>query len=127
MSNILNPEKTFDFKTINRLYENKKQKYNIKKIIKKVEQEEGTTFKPFLPQNNYSKTVNGTFYERNQKLLHDRENFYDNEKKKIDEYEKKNAVEKEYTKEERQRVINNIINRLYNDSSFIKRPIKGNN
>ena len=127
MSNILNPEKTFDFKTINRLYENKKQKYNIKKIIKKVEQEEGTTFKPFLPQNNYSKTVNGTFYERNQKLLHDRENFYDNEKKKIDEYEKKNAVEKEYTKEERQKVINNIINRLYNDSSFIKRSIKGNN
>ena len=127
MSNIINPEKTFSFKTINRLYENKKQKHNIKKIIKKVEKEEGTTFKPFLPQNNYSKTVNGTFYERNQKLLHDRENFCDNEKKKIDEYEKKNIVGKEYTKEERQKVISNIINRLYKDSSFIKRSIKDNN
>ena len=92
-----------------------------------MEQEEGTTFKPFLPQNNYSKTVNGTFYERNQKLLYDRESFYEDENKKITEYEKRHVIGKDYTKEERKKVINNIINRLYNDSSFIKRPIKGNN
>ena len=38
--------------------------------------------------------------------------------------EKKHFIGKDYTKEERQKVINNIINRLYNDSSFIKKPNK---
>ena len=127
MSNIINPEKNFDFNTINRLYENKEKKHNIKKTIKKVEQEEGTTFKPFISQNNYSRSVNGTFYERNQKLLYDRESFYEDENKKIAEYEKKHIIGKDYTKEERQKVINNIINRLYKDSSFIKKSIKDNN
>ena len=125
MANVINPEKNFDIKTINRLYENKEKKHNIRKIIKKVEEEEGTTFKPFISQNNnYSKSVNGTFYERNQKLINDRESFYEEENKKIVENEKKHFIGKDYTKEERQKVINNIINRLYNDSSFIKKPIK---
>ena len=127
MSNILNPDKNFDYSTINRLYENKEKKYNVKKTIKKVEEEEGTTFKPFISKNNYSRSVNGTFYERNQKLLYDRESFYEDENKKITEYEKKHVIGKDYTKEERKKVINNIINRLYNDSSFIKKSIKDNN
>ena len=128
MSNILNPEKNFDINTINRLYENKEKKYNLKKTIKKVEEEEGTTFKPFISQNNYSRSVNGTFYERNQKLLCDRESFYEDENKKIIEHEKKHVIGKDYTKEERQKVINNIINRLYKDSSYIKKSIiKDNN
>ena len=127
MANVINPTKNFDITTINRLYENKEKKYNIKKIIKKVEEEEGTTFKPFLSQNNYSRTVNGTFYERNQKLINDRESFCEEENKKIEENEKKHIIGKEYTKEERQKVINNIINRLYHDSSFIKKSIKDSN
>ena len=127
MSNILNPEKNFDFNTINRLYENKGQKNNIKKIIKKVEEEEGTTFKPFISKDNYSKSVNGTFYERNQKLIKDRESFCEEENQKIVENEKRHIIGKDYTKEERQKVINNIINRLYNDSSFFRKSIKDNN
>ena len=127
MSNIINPEKNFDFNTINRLYENKEKKHNIKKIIKKVEEEEGTTFKPFISQNNYNKSVNGTFYERNKKLINDRESFCEEENKKLVEYEKKHVIGKDYTKEERQKVINNIINRLYNDSSFIKKSINNSN
>ena len=127
MSNIINPEKNFDFNTINRLYENKEKKHNIKKIIKKVEEEEGTTFKPFISQNNYNKSVNGTFYERNKKLINDREIFCEEENKKLVEYEKKHVIGKDYTKEERQKVINNIINRLYNDSSFIKKSINNSN
>ena len=127
MANIINPTKNFDITTINRLYENKEKKHNIKKILKKVEEEEGTTFKPFLSQNNYSRTVNGTFYERNQKLINDRESPCEEENKKIVENEKKHIIGKEYTKEERQKVINNIINRLYHDSSFIKKSIKDSN
>ena len=127
MSNILNPEKNFDYNTINRLYENREKKHNIIKTIKKVEEEEGTTFKPFISKNNFSRSVNGTFYERNQKLLYDRESFYEDENKKITEYEKRHIIGKDYTKEERKKVINNIINRLYNDSSFIKKSIKDNN
>ena len=124
MSNIINPEKNFDMNTINKLYENKKMKNNIIKIRKKVEEEEGTTFKPFISENPFTKNINGTFFERNQKLINDRETFYDEENKKIALNDKKNIIGKEYSKEERQKVIKNIINRLYNESSFIKKSIK---
>ena len=65
--------------------------------------------------------INNTFFERNQKLINDRESFCEEENKKIIENEKKHIIGKEYTKEERQKVINNIINRLYNDSIHINR------
>ena len=124
MSNVINPEKNFDINTINRLYENKEQKNNYKKVIEKVEKEEGTTFKPYISPNNYNRNITNTFFERNKKLIIDRESFCEEENKKIIEKEKKNIIGKEYTKEERQKVINNIINRLYNDASFIKKSIK---
>ena len=124
MSNFVNPGKNFDINTINRLYENKEQKNNFKKTIEKVEKEEGTTFKPYISPDNYNMNINNTFFERNQKLINDRENFCEEENKKIIENEKKHIIGKEYTKEERQKVINNIINRLYHDSTFIKKSIK---
>ena len=124
MSNVINPEKNFDINTINRLYENKEQKNNYKKVIEKVEKEEGTTFEPYISPNNYNRKITNTFFERNKKLINDRESFCEEENKKIIEKEKKNIIGKEYTKEERQKVINNIINRLYNDASFIKKSIK---
>ena len=124
MSNAINPEKNFDIKTINRLYENKERKNNFKKTLEKVEKEEGTTFKPYISPNNYNMNINNTFFERNQKLINDREIFCEEENKKIIEKEKKHIIGKEYTKEERQKVINNIINRLYNDSSFLKKSAK---
>ena len=40
---------------------------------------------------------------------------------------KKNRNRKEYSKEERKKIINNIINRLYNDSVNIKRTLNNNN
>ena len=124
MSNMVNPGKNFDINTINRLYENKEQKNNYKKVVEKVEKEEGTTFKPYISPDNYNMNINNTFFERNQKLINDRESFCEEENKKIIENEKKHIIGKEYTKEERQKVINNIINRLYNDSSFIKKSAK---
>ena len=124
LANIINPEKNFNMNTINRLYENREMKNNIQKTRKKVEEEEGTTFKPFISENTYHKNINGTFYERNQKLIDDRETFYGEENKKIILNVKKNTIGKQYSKEERQKVINNIINRLFNESSNTKKSIK---
>ena len=72
LSNIINPQKKFNFETINKLYENKEKKDRIDKIRKKVEEEEGVTFKPYISENSYLRGVNGNFYERGQKLLNDR-------------------------------------------------------
>jgi hypothetical protein len=127
MSNILNPNKNFDYDLIDRLYENREQKNNLVLTKKKVEEEEGTTFKPYISENYYSRSVNGTFYERNQKFLNDKESFFDEENKKQQDSAKKNRNRKEYSKEERKKIINNIINRLYNDSVNIKRTLNNNN
>ena len=120
LSNIINPGKTFDFSTINRLYENKEKMDIMSRTKLKVEKDEGVTFKPFIYDNCYSKSINGSFYERNQKFLNDKEFFYEEENKKKDEQNKKNISKKEYTKEERQNLINNIIKRLYNNSAQIR-------
>ena len=120
LSNIINPGKTFDFSTINRLYENKEKMDIMSRTKLKVEKDEGVTFKPFIYDNCYSKSINGSFYERNQKFLNDKEFFYEEENKKKNEQNKKNISKKEYTKEERQNLINNIIKRLYNNSAQIR-------
>ena len=127
MSNILNPNKNVDYDLIDRLYENREQKTNMILTKKKVEEEEGTTFKPYISENYYSRSVNGTFYERNQKFLNDKESFYDEENKKQQDSAKKNRNKKEYSKAERKKIINNIINRLYKDSVNIKRTLNNNN
>ena len=123
LSNIINPEKTFNFSTINRLYENKEKQDIMNKTIKKVEKEEGVTFKPFILDNFYSKSINNSFLERNQQLINDREKFYEIENKKQMDNIKQKLIKKEYNKKERQKLINNIIKRLYKDSSQIKKPI----
>ena len=111
LSNIINPEKTFDFSTINRLYENKEKINIMNKTIKKVEKDEGTTFKPFIYENPYSKSVNTSFYERNQKFMEDKKSFIEENKNQMD----KSLINKKYTKEERQAIVSNIIKRLYNN------------
>ena len=73
------------------------------------------TFKPYISENSYLRGVNGNFYERGQKLLNDRESFYEEENKKYNEGYRNSVDKKTYTKEERKQIINNIINRLYND------------
>ena len=119
LSNIMNPEKNFDFSNINRLYENKEKQNVINQTKKKVEEEEGITFKPNISNDSYVKNVNGSFFERNQKLVNDREYFYEEENKKHNDRIKKE--QKQYTKEEKKKIISNIIKRLYNDSVQIKK------
>ena len=126
LPNILNPKKNFNFDTINRLYENKVQKDEMIKTKKKVEKDEGVTFKPYISENSYLMGVSGNYYERSKKLLNDRESYYEKENKKYIEELRKKAKKKTYTKEERKQVINNIINRLYNDSIYANKNL-GNN
>ena len=121
LSNILNPQKNFNYDTIDRLYKNREKQDIIIKTKKKVEEDEGVTFKPYISDDSYLKGVNGTFYERSQKLLNDRESFYEEENKKYRDELRIKAKKKIYTKEERKQIINNIINRLYNDSIHINR------
>ena len=130
LSNILNPERTFNFSTINRLYENKEKQNIMNKTKIKVEKEEGITFKPFISENYYSRSINNSFYERNQKLINDRESFFEVENQKHMDNFKQKMIKKEFNKKERQKLINNIIKRLYNDSSLssqTKTPITQNN
>ena len=114
LSNILNPEKTFNFSTINRLYENREKQNIMSQTKKKVEEEEGITFKPNISNDCYLKNVNGSFFERNQKLVNDRESFFEEENKK--QNDKIIKGKKQYTKDEKKKIINIIIKRLYNDS-----------
>ena len=118
LSNIMNPERTFDFSTITRLYENKEKINVMNKTKKKVEEDEGITFKPYIGENSYSKSVNRSFYERNQKLMNDKESFIEENKKGM---EKTFVANKKYTKEERKIIIENIIKRLYNNPSEVNR------
>ena len=122
LSNIINPNKNFNFERINKLYENREKRDIYNKTKRKVEQEEGITFKPYISENSYSFGINSNFYERGQKLLNDRESFYEEENKKYKEELRKRFIDnKNYTKEERKQIIDNIINRLYNDSVNINK------
>ena len=103
------------------MYKNREKQDIIIKTKKKVEEDEGVTFKPYISDDSYLKGVNGTFYERSQKLLNDRESFYEEENKKYRDELRIKAKKKIYTKEERKQIINNIINRLYNYSIHINR------
>ena len=126
LSNIINPKKNFNFQTINRLYENKEKRDIMKKTKKKVEEEEGITFKPNISESIYFRGVNGNFYERSQKLLNDRESFYEEENKKLNDSIKNSMEKKDYSKEERKAIIDNIINRLYNEPSNANKKSENN-
>ena len=126
LSNIMNPQKYFNFETINRLYENREKYDIINKTKKKVEEDEGITFHPYISENSYLMGSGGNFYERSKKLLNDRESFYEDENKKLSDVFRKGADKKEYTKEERKQIIDNIINRLYSDSVRSNKKINKN-
>ena len=93
------------------LYENKEKKVILEKTKLKVEKEEGVTFKPELDLNNkYLKRICNDFYERNKN--HSKNNAY-KEYEKFDENCKRS--ERKYTQEQKKKIINNIVQRLYKD------------
>ena len=107
----VNYDKLFD------LYENKEKKTIMEKTKQKVEKEEGITFQPELCHNNnkYINRICNDFYARNQNC---KKNTVFKEYEKYDE-NKKN--EKKYTDEQKKKIINNIVERLY------KEPMNKNN
>ncbi len=111
LSNLLNKKKV-DNNLINRLHENNKEDV-INKIREKVDKEKGITFKPNIEQNDYIKNVGSTFEERNKKLLFNKKQALEDEKMRQDEYIKNNYGNKNFTKEAKTQIINNIIKRLY--------------
>ena len=111
LSNKLNKKKV-DNNLINRLHENNKEDV-INKIREKVDKEKGITFKPNIEQNDYIKNVGSTFEERNKKLLFNKKQAVEDEKMRQEEYIKNNYGNKNFTKDTRTQIINNIIKRLY--------------
>ena len=111
LSNKLNKKKV-DNNLINRLHENNKEDV-INKIREKVDKEKGITFKPNIEQNDYIKNVGSTFEERNKKLLFNKKQALEDEKMRQEEYIKNNYGNKNFTKDTRTQIINNIIKRLY--------------
>lgn len=98
-----------DFQKINELYENKNKSKIEEKTRKKVDKEEGITFKPFLYRNKFAKNIYSNFYERNSKFLQDKEKFITEKKNKINH-------DKIFSPKEKKQIVENVIGRLYNDS-----------
>ena len=101
----VNYDKLFD------LHKNKEGKANMEKTKQKVEKEEGVTFMPELSLNNkYISRICSDFYERNKKC---KKNTLFKKYEKFDEDSKKN--QKKYTNEQKKKIINNIVQRLYKE------------
>ena len=102
--NKVNYDKLFD------LYENKEGKANQEKTKQKVEREEGATFKPELCSNNkYIGRICNDFYERNKSC---KKNIIFKEYEKFDN---KVNNKKKFTDEQKKKIINNIVQRLYKE------------
>ena len=87
----------------------------INKTREKVDKEEGITFQPEIGDNDYNNNVEGTFLERNEQWLLNRNNFIEEENSKQIENLRYGGPgkKKKYTSEEREQIISNIIERLY--------------
>ena len=117
ISNSLAQKKNINYDLLNKLYDNNKEEI-INKIRERVDKEKGITFNPNIEQNDYIKKVDGTFFERNEKWINNKKKFFEEENKKQIENLKRNLGIKEYTKEEKLQMVNNIINRLYINNNY---------
>ena len=114
MANFLTVDKKVNESTvIERLYENNKDDI-INRAKEKVEKEEGITFQPEIEENEFMNNIEGSFLERNQKWIENRKNFIEQENERyIENLRNGGNNNKKYTAEEREQIINNIIERLY--------------
>ena len=118
MANYLTQDKKIDDSAlIERLRDYNKEDI-INKTKEKVEKEEGITFKPEIGDDDYINNVEGTFLERNEQWLFNRNNFIEEENAKQIENLRYGGQgkKKKYTSEEREQIISNIIERLYKNN-----------
>lgn len=113
MANYLTIDKKInDSDLIERL--SKDNKDIINKTKEKVEKDEGITFQPDIGDNEYNQNINTTFMERNELFINKKNNFIEQENaKQIENLRNGTNKKKKYTSEEREQIINNIIERLY--------------
>ena len=108
--------KNVDLERINNLYRSKERSNTFEKTKNKVEQEEGLTFKPIINKSEYSKRINGNFMDRNLSGK--------SKEKKNNEYKYKNNkmnkinYHKKFTKMQKEKIVNGVINRLYSNSLY---------
>jgi hypothetical protein len=99
-----------NYDKLNNLYENKEKKLILEKTKRKVEEEEGITFKPDINLNNkYTKRIFNNFYERNK---NNKKNIIFKNYEKFDRDTKK---EQKFTEDEKKEIVKNIVKRLYNE------------
>jgi len=106
-----------DYDKLNELYLYDKKNDIIRKTKQKVENEEGTTFKPDIYFNKSSKNIKSGFYERNEKFIKDKQNFIECSMKERDKLFNNNVFKDNinldnFSKEEKNEIINNIVKRL---------------
>ena len=106
-----------DYEKLKELYLYDKKNDIIRKTRQKVENEEGTTFKPDIYFNKSSKNIKSGFYERNEKFIKDKQNFIECSIKERDKLfnnniKKENINLGNFSKEEKNEIINNIVKRL---------------
>lgn len=106
--------KNVDLGRINNLYRSKERSNTFEKTKNKVEREEGLTFKPMINKSEYDKRINGNFIERNlssksKEKDYKEYNYKNNNMNKIN-YHKK------FSKKQKEKIVNRVINRLYSNS-----------
>ena len=105
-----------NYDKLNELYLYNKKNEIIKKTKQKVENEEGSTFKPDIYINNLSKNITSDFYERNKKFIKDKQNFIESSIKERDKLfninNNENKKTDRFSKEEKNEIIKNIVKRL---------------
>jgi len=114
-----------DYEKLRNLSGNKEKKLIYEKTRKKVEEDEGITFKPMLNlSNKYIERIKGNFYERNK--INKKNSIFENFSK-FEEKDRKKT--KKYTEDEKKQIVSNIVKRLYNESfdKNLKKRIEYNN
>ena len=106
-SNIKN-NTILDYTKIYDLYEDKNRSKIEERTKEKVNKEEGITFKPNLYKNKFIKNIFSNFYERNSKILEDKEKFINSHKYIMNKG-------KVISPKEKRQIVENVIGRLYSD------------
>lgn len=115
-----------DYAKIEELYNDyKKIKNKLKKKREDLEKEQGLTFRPevFSGQKYYDR-INQNFHEREKKFMEGKQNYIEAYKNFLENEQSKHK--KVYTNQEKEEIINNLVNRLYKDGMEKYMAKKGN-
>lgn len=108
-----------DYSNIRQLYERyKTKKLQDNKTRRKVEEEEGLTFSPYLQNRDtiYHRCINTKFFEREQKHIDDKQEFIERNQRNdiLKTQASQIGFKNHYTQEEKDEIAKRIIERLYN-------------